>query len=556
MRVSCCYICQICLWLLLFLGGAELPAQSRTSLKHLEDSLDALIANEQYFIDKKEERINRIKLRLKNADMLAEYKINLELHDEYRKFNVDSAIHYIKRNIDIAVALGEYEQEIDSRLKLSLLYSMGGMYREAELMLGGIEADSLTPELLSDYYDTYRRFWEYYSISTTRFDQYRYQREKYMDLFLDNGAPTTVNYKVCYIMNRVAPQDPAEAERQLMELLSVEEEGSPDYAVITCELAALHARNGRHDLERQFYMQSAIADIRNVTFENYSLQRLAILCYESGELSTALRYTQTAINEALTSGIQFRATQINQFYSVINAAYHERETKSKSTLTILLILVTAFFFFVVGLLVYIYRQMKHIRQIKEELARSNEKLQELNRALSDVNEQLQSKNRQLQEANNVKEQFIAQFFYLCSNYITHMEEYQTSLYKLALNRRYEVLLKRLKSTSNIAEELDTLYNHFDNIFLNLYPTFVSDFNALLKSDEQVMLRSGQLLNKELRIYALLRLGINDGSKIAGFLRCSTSTIYNYRTRMRNKASINKEEFENEVLHIGRGKVEK
>ena len=98
-----------------------------------------------------------------------------------------------------------------------------------------------------------------------------------------------------------------------------------------------------------------------------------------------------------------------------------------------------------------------------------------------------------------------------------------------------------------------MYSHFDNIFLNLYPTFITDFNALLRDGEQVIPKTGSLLNKELRIYALLRLGINDGAKIASFLRCSTSTVYNYRTKMRNKSIINKDDFENEVLQIGAGK---
>ena len=187
--------------------------------------------------------------------------------------------------------------------------------------------------------------------------------------------------------------------------------------------------------------------------------------------------------------------------------------------------------------------------IKEKLSESNQKFQELNKALNDVNAQLQSKNSQLSEANNVKEQFIAQFFDLCSNYITRMEEYQNSLYKLVVNKHYESLAKQLKSTTKINKELETLYSHFDNIFLNLYPSFVSEFNALLREDEHIVLKTGLLLNKELRIYALLRLGINDGTKIANFLRCSTSTVYNYRTRMRNK-SIVKDDFEAEVLKIG------
>ena len=199
--------------------------------------------------------------------------------------------------------------------------------------------------------------------------------------------------------------------------------------------------------------------------------------------------------------------------------------------------------------------MKKTQGIKEKLSVSNAQLQKLNDQLNDANDLLNAKNCQLQETNSVKEQFIAQFFGLCSNYIVKMEEYQTSLYKLTVNRQYEKLLKRLKSTSLIDDELTALYNHFDSIFLNLYPTFVTDFNALLNPEERIVPKAGTLLNKELRIYALIRLGITDGTKIASFLRCSTSTVYNYRTKIRNKTVINKDEFEERILQIGNsGKI--
>lgn len=535
--------------LLLISAFATHVSHAHNEIELLSDSLTALIDKEPEFVRQKEGRIRKMKLKLKNANLMEEYKINQQLYNEYKKFKVDSAIHYIKRNVDIAVALGETEQENDAKLKLSLSYSMGGMYREAEMILKNIVPEELSKDLLPVYYDAYRRYWEYYSISTMRSGKYSSLIDKYIDLYLAHADPNTTSYKICYIMNRIAPQNIQEAKKLLQELLAVEEEGTPDYAIITCELAVLSNRSNQFDLEKIYYMKSAIADIRNVTWENVSLQNLATICYRDNDLRKAFKYTQTAVEEAIASGIQFRATQMNKFYTAISAAYQKQEARAKSVLMFFSILITAFFVGLLVLTIYTYRQIKKIRQIKEKLSESNQKLQELNKTLNDVNAQLQSKNGQLSEANNVKEQFIAQFFDLCSNYITRMEEYQNSLYKLVVNKHYESLAKQLKSTTNINKELETLYSHFDNIFLNLYPSFVSEFNALLREDEHIVLKTGLLLNKELRIYALLRLGINDGTKIANFLRCSTSTVYNYRTRMRNK-SIVKDDFEAEVLKIG------
>ena len=121
---------------------------------------------------------------------------------------------------------------------------------------------------------------------------------------------------------------------------------------------------------------------------------------------------------------------------------------------------------------------------------------------------------------------------------------------MAQDRKFEELYKQLKSTSMLEEEQEELYKNFDAIFLNLYPTFIKDFNALLTEDERIAPKHGDLLNKELRIYALIRLGITDSVKIASFLRCSLSTVYNYRTKVRNKTAISREEFEKMVTKIG------
>ena len=183
--------------------------------------------------------------------------------------------------------------------------------------------------------------------------------------------------------------------------------------------------------------------------------------------------------------------------------------------------------------------MKKTLKIKQALAQSNEELLRLNNKLNNMNSQLNDTNNQLYEINGIKEYYIAEFFDVCFSYIHKMEKYQNMLYKIAINKYYDELIKKLKSSALIDEELSALYARFDKVFLGLYPTFVSDFNALLKDEEKIILKPD----------ALLRLGITDSGKIANFLRCSTSTVYNYRTKMRNKAAVDRDEFENEIMKI-------
>lgn len=122
--------------------------------------------------------------------------------------------------------------------------------------------------------------------------------------------------------------------------------------------------------------------------------------------------------------------------------------------------------------------------------------------------------------------------------------------KKAVSGEHRELFKMLKSTSVIETEVEELYHHFDTIFLNLYPSFVEEFNSLLTDEEKSEPKNGEKLNTELRIFALIRLGITDSVKIASFLRYSLSTIYNYRTRARNRAAVPRVEFEEMVMKIG------
>ena len=529
------------------IGGNTLYADNE--LKLLTDSLHRMIDEKPVFIHQKEVRIERIKSRLKAADLTPEqeYKINIQLYDEYKKFVVDSAIRYIDRNVEIARQVNKAYLKYESALQLSLLYSMCGRYRDAEIVLEDIKSSELPRELLPIYYETYSRFWEYYSITTTN-NKYGEQRTAYLDSLLALLDHNSFEYKqaMSYYYDR---NDSIRAKKILRELLDTEEVGSPNYAMVTHSCASLYSYLNKPDEAKKYYMMSAITDIRNATRETASLQALALMLYEDRNLADAFKFTQSVIDDVLSSGIHFRAMEIYKFYSIVNSAYQAEQAKSKENLLTFLISTSIILFLLVLLVVCIYLQMRKILRIKRELSQSNEELLRLNEKLNAMNNQLNDTNGQLCEINSVKEQYIAEFFDVCFSYISKMEKFQNVLYKYAINKYYDELIKKLKSSTLIDEELSALYARFDKVFLGLYPTFVSDLNALLKEEERIVLKPDTLLNRELRIYALLRLGITDSGKIANFLRCSTSTVYNYRTKMRKRAVVDKDEFECEIMKI-------
>ena len=526
-------------------------AYGKEDLTALTVLLDNLIDNQEQFIRQKELKIDSLK-RLLNVPSLRleqEYNINFKLYDEYKKFRLDSAIYYMEKNIRISQKLDDVRRSYLSNIKLAVLYSSSGRYRESEEILTSIDSRKLSKDLLAEYYEAYYMFYQHYQ-STSRQPKYRKEVEMYRDSILSVLEPYTYEYRIQMVQELINSQQIIQAERVLWELLEEEKKDTPIYAIITFHLATINGLKGNPMQEKRYYTLSAIADVKNATMENASCQRLALIYYQSGNIDKAFKYSQTAIDAAAFGNVQFRTAQMSEFYSIINASYREKEAESKKQLFYYLILISMLTVFLILLVLYVYRQMKKLSRIKETLSQTNNKFIDLNKELNDKNELLNLRNSQLQNANIIKEQYIAQFFSLCSTYINKIEDFRRSLYKVALNNQMDKLFKMLKSTTVIDDEFDELYQHFDSIFLNLYPTFITDFNALLVKDEQITLKSGDLLNKELRIYALLRLGITDSAKISTFLRCSLSTVYNYRTKIRNKAAISREEFEDMVMNIG------
>lgn len=536
---------------LLFLFFVFIPLHGKNELKSISDFLDHIITNKHQYTQQKEQRINDLKqiLNMESLSLEQKYDINHKLYDEYKKFKLDSAIHYIRINLQIANALTDSVKIYTSCLQLATLYSSSGMYLESEEILKNVHAYQLPKELLPLYYSSYCQFYEHYA-ATSHQSRYVVQNIKYRDSLLMVSEPHTYNYKLNIAPKYIDQGKTEEAEKTLLELLDKETPDTPNYAIITHQLAYINKIKNNTLLEKKYYTLSAIADIKNSIKENASFQRLALIEYEAGNIAKAFKYTQSAIEDAIFCNVQFRTAQLSKFYPIINASYQVEESKSKNQLMIYLFLISLLTFFLILLVTYIYRQMKKLSIIKEELSLMNHKLIDLNNELNNKNGLLNDKNYILHESNYMKEQYIAQFFDLCSTYIDKMEEYRKSLYKLGINKQYEKLMKSLKSTTIIDNELDDLYEHFDSTFLNLYPSFVADFNSLLIKEEQIILKSNNMLNKELRIYALLRLGITNSVKIASFLRCSLSTIYNYRTKIRNKALVSRDEFENIVMTIG------
>jgi hypothetical protein len=512
--------------------------------------LNEALKNKEHYVQLKEERILNFK-KIKSADLTKQqvYNYNKTLYTEYQKFNSDSAIFYVKKNLKIANELQNKDLQDLAQLQLATLYSSTGKYLESEAILKSLHKKQLSANLLPDYYQANTEFYEHY-VANSYDQKYIKKIERYRDSLLGVLNPETLPYKIANIQRHIFHKQLGIAEKELLYLQKTSSEDSPQFAMIGYLLGSLYQRPDQLELRKKYYALSAISDIKHAIKDNASLQELALIFYKIGDVDMAYKLTQSAVADALFCNVQFRTLQMSQVYTIINTAYLDKEAKRKQQLQLYLLCISILSVFLIIAVVYVYKQMKRVSRIREELFKTSEKLVQLNQDITAANNQLQERNAQLSESNHVKEEYIAHFFNLCSTYINKLENYRISLNKKATAKQFDELYKILKSTTLVDNELEELYKNFDSIFLNLYPSFVKDFNALLIQDEQIVIKQGELLNTELRIFALIRLGITDSVKIAAFLRYSLSTIYNYRTRARNKAIVSRGDFEEMVMKIG------
>lgn len=322
-----------------------------------------------------------------------------------------------------------------------------------------------------------------------------------------------------------------------------------DYAVVTSILAFIYQSTGQREKQKEYLIKSAIADIRGVVKENNSLRALAELLYEEGQLQRADVYMKRSMEDANFYNARLRNVQASRMLPVIDHAYQVEKQKHQQVLQIFLVVTSLLTLFLACAVWYVIRQVKKLARARQDLLAMNEELKLLNERLIEVNQRQHETNNSLTEANHIKEEYVGRFMGLCSTYIDKLEGYRRMLNKQAASGKVEELYKTLKSSRFIDEELKEFYQNFDNSFLSIFPDFVKRFNELLPEEERIIPKQDERLTTELRIFALIRLGITDSAKIAGFLRYSITTIYTYRSKLKNR-SLCRDNFEEEVMKIG------
>ena len=552
-------LCTICM--------CRLHAADSSRADSLLLKLDQAIKERPIYMEQKELKLVELKRQLHRQIPDEErFAILGTLLDEYRSFNTDSALHMAEEREQIAIRLGNREYIDNARMNKADVLGMTGMYKEVMDLMRNIHIDRLPVDIHPYYYHIYRTVYGLmadYAVTAYEKKLYTELTDKYRDSLLLVNKDNLLIHTLIQSDQYNVRNEYDKAIRLLTDYLALQKDYEHDVAICAYTLSESYRLKGDKEKEKEYLIVSAMADMKTAVREYISLRKLAVLLYQEGDIERAYSYVKICMEDAAACNARLRKLEILEIFPIINDAYQQKTEKQQEQMKWALVSISLLSLFLLLAIFYVYKQMKKVAAARREVIDANKRLKELNDELHLSNAQLKEANHSIAENSYLKEEYIGRFFVQwlvyffkmdqCSVYLEKMDNYRRSLGKIAATGNVEELYKNIKSSKFIEGELKEFYTNFDNTFLQLFPTFVEDFNALLADDEQISLKAGERMNTELRIFALIRLGITDSVKIAQFLRYSVTTIYNYRTKVRNKAAGDRDLLEQEVMTIGKSK---
>lgn len=543
------------IYILCFSALTSSFAQNK-NIKDLYEQLDQAIEQSQYYINQKESRITKIKKQSRQGHtppqlLTAYYK----LYEEYQTYKSDSSIYYIHQAIDLAKRNNMKSDITKLRSLLALQYSTSGAFTEALHVLQSIDKKTLNNSNKKDYYIAFYHVYGELGFTNINIDtelsqEFYSKQDCYRDTLFSILSPNSEDYLMRKEVLLTSQNKLKEALKINDIRLSKCKKGSHEYGIVAYYRYLIYRSLKDEDMVKYWLLQSAICDVKCAINDQASLWILAEILSKEKDVERSYKYINFSWNATKRFCTRIRSWQISPVLGTIDHNYQAELKKANHRLIFAIICVSLLVIALALLTFYVNKQKSYLSNARNELKKTNTQLEELNNKLSFTNGMLKASNDKLNESNGVKEEYIGQFLGACSHYIDKLDKMRLNVNKMVKNKQYNELYSMTKSSEVKEQELEELYANFDKVFLNLFPNFVEDLNGLLKEECQIHLSSPNKLSAIVRVFALIRLGIDDSTKIAEFLHYAVNTIYNYRAKLRNGALNDRNEFEKKVRELG------
>ncbi|MBR1706769.1 MAG: hypothetical protein IJ721_08315 [Bacteroidales bacterium] len=530
---------------LMVLGTGLRAADGTDRLLH---RLDEALAMKETYASYLEQRVGMLRQMLDGRNTLAQtYEIDKRIAEEYSSYSMDSTVAYLEWNRIVARELGDPVRQAEADFLLAQQWGVGGNYSEALDLLAGYRLETVPPEMEFLYYEVSNYIYGELSAYSSGNPQYWQKRDMYRVAMLRMMEEGTYEW---YDQQRAQAEADRDREGALSWALKALEATTPrsrQYA-----RAAFFVSTYQTDDEQElvWLARSALADVMCGTRDYASLNDLAALLYRRGDIDRAFRYAADhCMPDALFFNGRLRPWQIAQFFPSLEQAYAAKSARSTRVLRLMVGLALLLLGALAALVWFLFHRQALLVRTRKELEASTVSVGRRNQELLDMNARLTALNGELQEANKVRQEYIALFLQNLSGNISTTRQYKNHVLKYIRRGNDKYLVEEIEALPPLEHDIQEFNKMFDETFAGLYPDFVEKFNALLADGEAIVPKGEDILTPELRVFALIKLGISESSKIASLLHYSTTTVYNYRSKTKSKARGDRDLFEDAVRAI-------
>jgi hypothetical protein len=500
------------------------------------------LSKRKIYDDQKELRIRKLKATLESTaknNYNAQYDICGKLYEEYKVYQFDSAYVYTQKLLVISKATNNVSRQYDTKIKIAFLLLSAGMFKETFESLNQINTHFLKDSSKLEYYSLRER--AYSDLADYNSDKYyspydKGESVKYLDSAIMYSKPNSFDILRHMGDKQIRTGQDQQPSKYYIDLLDHYTLTAHQRAMAATALSSFYEspRPGYSDERIRLLAIGAINDIRSSTKETLAIFKLGHQLYLDGNIKDAYTFVNQAMDDAQFYGARLRKIEIGAVLPLILAQKNiaTENEKNKFLFYFLSIAVVAILISLVSFIVFI--QLKRLK-VKEKI-------------IEEKNVQLEKINDKLIEDTHIKEEYIGYFFNVISGYILKLEKLKRNVERKISIKKYDDILLSVNEI-NIKKERETLFYTFDHIFLKIFPNFINTFNSLLKKEDQVWPKDNEVLNTDLRIFALMRLGINDNETIANILEYSVNTIYVYKMRIKAKALVPSEQFDHKIMDI-------
>jgi len=530
----------------------------------LLQQLDQVVEQKEQYREPRHRKIEDLKQRAASSSDKELTPIYEALVEAYSHFKTDSALYFIDFIITDKKVKGNKDEYLQAELSKAEQLAVMGAYYNAESLVLSLQNETMSHDTRTRYYHVCRTIYGWMTDYTNNAPSISNSLEKLTSLYRDsiiNNENDAVMRDIVLADQLLKSGQGEKAYRLLYKHKETARNERKSYIYFT--MSEVFRANGDTDMQMQYLALAAIEDLKRGVTEYTALPTLAKILMERGDINRAYNYLVCSMEDANYCNARLRSMEISQVFPIIEKAHKQQEMEGRKTGIMLMIGLSLLAILLTAAIFYLHNQMNKLSATRKKLADANSQLESANAQLESANSQLASTNDKLgisnsnllqlntnlQQMDQVKEEYIAKYLGRCRNYIASLETYRKSLLKLAKNNQQAELMKNLKDDTLVSDEQQRFYDDFDEAFLDIHPNFVENFNALLVPEERITPKKGERLTTELRIFALIRLGVTDTAEIAHFLDYSMPTIYNYRSRIRNKSIFSKADFDKKLMEL-------